>query len=82
MKYLFISLLLLVSGCAQLMKGAEQPVTQYRDSKTFRTTCSGIAEDWGSCNRKAKGTCNNNYTIVEKNADSNGVIRELIFTCK
>ena len=71
-----------MTACAQLMKGAEQPVTQFRDSKTFKTTCSGLAEDWGSCYRKAKRTCENGYEITDKNNDTNGVIREMIFTCK
>lgn len=82
MKFILISLLLSVSSCAQLKKGAEQPVMQYRDVNTFRTTCSGTVEHWGSCNDKANRTCSKGYVIVEKNADSNGVIRELIFSCK
>jgi len=82
MKFYYVILLFLLSSCAQLMKGAEQPVMQYRDVNTYRTTCSGTAEHWGSCNHKANKTCSNGYVIVEKNADSNGVIRELIFSCK
>lgn len=64
------------------MQGAEQPVVQYRDAKTFKTSCSGIAEDWGSCHRKAKRTCPNGYAVTDKTADSSGLIREMIFTCK
>jgi hypothetical protein len=82
MKYLLLCLFFLISACAQLMKGAEQPVMQYRDANTFRTTCSGTVEHWGSCNDKANKTCSNGYVVVEKNADSNGVMRELIFSCK
>ncbi len=82
MKIFLAAFLLMASACSQLMKGAEQPVMQFRDAKTFRTTCSGMAEHWGSCNNKANRTCSNGYIIVEKNADTNGVIRELIFTCK
>ena len=63
------------------MKGAEQPVVQYRDTNTFKTTCSGAAEDWGSCARKANRTCSNGYTIQEKFQNSFGAVRELIFTC-
>lgn len=82
MKYSLIISLMLLSSCTQLMKGAEQPVTQYRDVNTFRTTCSGSAENWSNCNQKANRTCSNGYNIVEKYADSNGVVRELIFRCK
>lgn len=81
MKSLFVIALLTITGCTQLMKGAEQPVVQYRDSKTFKTTCSGAAEDWGSCFRKAKRTCTNGYEVVERNNDNRGIIREIIFTC-
>jgi hypothetical protein len=80
-KLLLLGLLFLTS-CAQLIKGAEQPVIQFRDTKTFKTTCSGLAEDWGSCHRKAKRTCENGYEVTDKNNDSNGVIREMIFSCK
>lgn len=81
MKYIFSLLLLSLSSCAQLMKGAEQPVIHYRDANTFKTTCSGSAEDWGSCARKAKRTCPDGYQIEEKIQDNNGAIRTMIFTC-
>ena len=70
-----------MTGCAQLNKGEEQPVIQIRDSKTFKTTCSGSVEDWGSCHRKAKRTCQNGYEVTERNNDSRGIIREMVFTC-
>ena len=82
MKSILVITLMLVTSCAQLMKGAEQPVIQYRDAKTFKTTCSGAAEDWGSCNRKAKRTCANGYQIEEQTQDSYGAIRTMIFSCK
>jgi len=82
LKKLLLLVLLAHTSCAQLMKGAEQPVTQFRDAKTFRTTCSGSAEDWGSCARKANRTCANGYQIEEKFQDSNGAIRTMIFSCK
>lgn len=82
MKSILVITLMLITSCAQLMKGAEQPVIQYRDAKTFKTTCSGGAEDWGSCNRKAKRTCANGYQIEEEIQDSNGAMRTMIFTCK
>lgn len=64
------------------MKGAEQPVMPYRDANTYRTTCSGMAEHWGACASKANRTCSKGYEIVDKTADTNGVIREMIFSCK
>lgn len=82
MKSILIITLMLITSCAQLMKGAEQPVLQYRDAKTFKTTCSGAVEDWGSCARKASRTCSNGYQIEEKTQDSYGAIRTMIFTCK
>ncbi|MEK9939683.1 MAG: hypothetical protein VW548_01745 [Methylotenera sp.] len=82
MKYGLLISLMLLSSCAQLMNGAEQPVMQYRDINTYKTTCSGAAEDWGSCARKAKKTCPNGYDVVEKIQDGYGAIRGLIFSCK
>lgn len=82
MKFTTVITLFLLTSCAQLMKGAEQPVTQYRDAKTFRTTCSGAAEDWGSCARKANRTCSNGYQIEEKIQEGQGAIRTMIFSCK
>ncbi len=66
MKFIMLLVLLVQSSCAQLMKGDIQPVTQYRDTKTFRTTCSGSVEHWGSCFNKANKTCSNGYQVIEK----------------
>jgi uncharacterized protein YceK len=82
MNKFLILMTLLLSGCAQLMNGQEQPVSQYRDVNTYKTTCSGTAEDWGSCFRKAKRTCPNGYEVSERFNDSTGIIREMVFTCK
>jgi hypothetical protein len=60
----------------------EQPVVPYGEAKTYKTTCSGLAEDWGSCHRKANKTCPNGYQVANQNADSNGVHREMLFSCK
>ena len=81
MKRLVLIALLAITACAQLMKGKEQPVKQFRDANTYKTTCSGTAEDWGSCFRKAKRTCPNGYEVVERNNDNRGIVREIIFTC-
>ena len=72
---------LMVSACAQLMKGEEQTVRQYRDINTYKTTCSGSVETWGSCHSKAKRTCPNGYEVTDRFNDSTGIIREMVFTC-
>ena len=82
MKCSLFILIILLASCGQLMKGAEQPIAQFRDTNTFKTSCSGAAEDWGSCARKANRTCLNGYNIEEKNQDSQGAIRIMIFSCK
>ena len=70
----------MTAACAQLTKGEQQPVSRY-GSDTYYTTCSGIAEDWGTCHKKAMKTCAQGYSIVEKTQDSSGVHRTLIFSC-
>lgn len=73
--------LLLLTSCAQLLKGQEQPVIPYRDANTYRTTCSGTAEDWGSCFAKAKRTCASGYEVLERKNDNRGIDREIVFSC-
>ncbi len=80
-KIILVSFLFL-AACAQLMQGAEQPVVQLKDNKTFKTTCSGMAEDWGSCHRKAKRICTNGYEVTDRYQDTRGIVREMVFTCK
>lgn len=82
MKFTLFGLVTLIVGCTQLTKGNEQPVMQYRNTNSYKTTCNGIAEDWGSCNRKAMRTCPKGYAIEDKLQDSQGVSRTLIFSCK
>lgn len=81
-KTILISTCLFLAACSSLTNFQEQPVLQLRDNKMFKTTCSGMAEDWGSCHRKAKRTCSNGYEVTDKTAESNGIVREMIFTCK
>lgn len=78
---LFITCWLLLSSCGQLMQGQIQPVVM-RESNLYYTTCSGMAENMASCNKKAIDTCPNGYLIIEKIQDSQGVIRSLTFECK
>ena len=82
MNKLLIAGFALLTACSSLTNFQEQPVVQYRDAKTYKTTCSGMAEDWGSCFRKAKRTCSNSYEVIDKKQESNGIIREMIFSCK
>lgn len=81
MNKVYLLALVLLTSCAQLMQGQEQPVQTFRDGKTYRTTCSGTAEDWGSCFRKAKRTCPDGYEVEERKYDNRGVDREIIFRC-
>jgi len=81
MKYL-LSVLFLLSGCAQLMKGELQPVIVKDAGKNIMfTTCGGVVEDWASCNRKAMQSCPSGYSVLKKVDDSKGINRELTFQC-
>ena len=79
---LLLVLALLLSGCAQLMHGQEQPVVM-KDSKKnlWYTTCSGAVENWQSCNLKAERTCEKGYYPLEKTENPNGGIRTMTFKC-
>lgn len=81
MRVLILIVTLLVAGCAQLMKGQQQPVVAKGQGLYF-TTCSGTVEEWGSCFSKAKQTCVNGYEITSKNEGSVGGRREMEFLCK
>lgn len=83
MKYFMIGSLLLLSACQQLMHGQEQPVIQKSvKEKIFFTTCSGSVEYWGTCDSKAKTTCNNKYQVINKFESAVGGRRELTFQCQ
>lgn len=81
MNKLSLVCIVFITACSSLKNFQEQPVVPYKDAKTYKTTCSGMAEDWGSCYRKAKRTCANGYQVVEKEQDSNGIFRKMIFSC-
>ena len=81
MRVLMILLVLLMTGCAQLMKGQQQPVVSKGQGNYF-TTCSGTVEEWGSCYSKAKQTCPSGYEVTNKVEGSVGGKRELEFMCK
>jgi len=80
MKTAFLVVFIFLSGCAQLMNGATQPVVM-KGGNMF-TTCSGAVEDWSSCNNKASKTCPKGYEVLEKAESSVGGRRELTFNCK
>ena len=82
MNKLLLACIALSTSCTSLSNFQEQPVVPFGKAKTYKTTCSGLAEDWGSCHRKAKRTCANGYEVEDRNADSNGVNREMVFSCK
>ncbi len=72
--------LILLTACAQLMHGQEQPV-KFLKTNLYMTTCSGAAENWGNCNSKASRTCNGGYIVLEKNESAIGGKKEIIFEC-
>ncbi len=84
-KFLIILLVVSVYSCSTLLNntGRVQPV-QLLDNKTktFRTTCSGMAETIGSCHMKAKETCEKGYQLILEKLDSSGVHREITFQCQ
>jgi len=57
-----------------------QPVTM-KGGNMF-TTCSGVVEDWASCNAKAIKACSGKYDVVQKDENPSGAQRELTFKCK
>jgi hypothetical protein len=65
------------------MNAQEQPVNLI-DSQNhiFMTTCSGMAENMGTCYEKAKRTCKEGYNLLNEVKDSSGVHREIRFQCK
>ena len=82
MNKLLLACIALLTSCTSLSNFQEQPVLPFEKAKTYKTTCSGLAEDWGSCHRKAKRTCDNGYAVTDQNDDKSGVHREMIFICK
>ena len=83
MKLLIVSLMLALSGCARLEHGDQQPVIVKDENKQIMfTTCSYVAEDWGTCYSKALKTCPNDYLILEKTENANWRDRTMTFQCK
>ena len=83
MKLLMTSLIFALSGCAQLKNPQVQPVVvKDVNQQIMYTTCNGLAEDWGTCNSKAMKACPNNYIVLDKTHESNGIFRSMTFQCK
>jgi len=82
MKFTLLTLVFILSGCAQLMNGQEQPV-RYSDKfkDAYYTSCGGAVETWSSCDRKALKKCPSGYTVLEKSDDTTGVNKQLSFKC-
>ena len=83
MKLLMTALVLVLSGCAQLMNGQSQPViVKDANLRIMYTTCNGAAEGWDTCATKAAKTCTNGYTVLEKSENANGGFRSMTFLFK
>jgi hypothetical protein len=82
MKLIIATLMMLLSACAQLQKGELQPVKRI-DAKEpiYFTTCSGMVEDWASCNRKAMKTCPKGYSVTSKEENPTAGRRDMTFRC-
>lgn len=82
-KSLIIISSLLLTSCAQLMHGQQQPVVlKNAKEKIYFTTCSGSVEDWGTCNSKAHERCAGGYLVLNKFESAVAGRRELTFQCK
>ncbi len=83
MKLLIVVMFTFLTACAQLQRGESQPVV-VKDAKQqiMMTTCSGVVEDWGSCNNKARKACADGYEILEKDESPVGGRRQITFQCK
>jgi len=64
-----------------MMSGEMQPVVM-KDHNVMFTTCSGVVEDWSSCNIKAGKACANGYEVLDKTESPVGGRRDLTFSCK
>jgi hypothetical protein len=82
MRILIVALMFALSACAQLKRGELQPVKRVDVKEPiYYTTCSGMVEDWGSCNKKAMKTCPNGYSVLSKNENPTSSSREITFRC-
>jgi len=85
MKLTLIISLVFLTSCAQLMSGESQlqpVVIKDAKSKIMATSCSGMVEDWGSCNMKAKKSCPEGYDVIKKTENAPNASREMEFKCR
>ena len=83
MKLIMISLIFVLTGCDYLMHGRQGPVVVKNASQQIMyTTCNAAAENWGTCYSKAMKACPNNYIVLDKTHESNGIFRSMTFQCK
>lgn len=69
-------------GCAQLQRGELQPVKRIDVKEPiYFTTCSGMVEDWASCNKKAMKTCPDGYSVISKEENPTAGRRDMTFRC-
>ncbi len=80
MKFLVLLLAFFLNGCDQLLRGQEQPVLPRADGNYF-TACGGAVETWSTCNLKAQRTCSSGYSVIKKDENGSGTVRELTFKC-
>ena len=85
MKKLISLTVLMLTGCAQLQHGQEQPVISKLSKdkgEYYFTTCAGAVETWGTCYDKAKRTCPAGYSVLSTVDNNKGTQRDLAFQCK
>lgn len=85
MKLFAVLIALGLSACTALSnpQGAAQSI-RLLDAKTqtYKTTCNGAVEDWGTCFGRASQSCADNYNVIERFETPVGGSRELTFQCK
>ena len=80
MRKSILMILLILTGCTQLMHGQLQPV-KLKKANVYMTTCSGAVEDWSSCKDKASQTCAHGYEVLDRIESIVGARREITFQC-
>ena len=80
MKKILLLGVVLLTGCAEMMRDHQQPVRRI-SSTTYMTTCAGAVEDWSTCYDKAYKTCGGKYSVMSKEDDIHGTKRVITFEC-
>ena len=85
MKLFAVLIALTLFGCSTLSnpQGALQPVRMIDlKTQTYKATCNGAVEDWGTCFGRASQSCASGYNVLERFETPVGGRRELTFQCK